>query len=107
LEKPVKSPVFPLNLRQLFQKLKFWNSLDFDRVHLLIISINSLGVAMFFSLGKCFMFPVIRKSTSPLLYNAITIQQCHTFVNGILTKKRPGSSRLVPTLALGQGGKKA
>jgi hypothetical protein len=27
LEKPVKSPVFPLNLRKLFQNLTFWNSL--------------------------------------------------------------------------------
>jgi hypothetical protein len=26
-EKPVKSPGFLLNLRKLFQKLKFWNSL--------------------------------------------------------------------------------
>ncbi|MDR3146888.1 MAG: hypothetical protein LBU00_00760 [Treponema sp.] len=26
-ETPVKSPVFLLNLRKLFQKLKFWNSL--------------------------------------------------------------------------------
>jgi hypothetical protein len=24
-----KSPVFPLNSRKLFQKLKFWNSLDY------------------------------------------------------------------------------
>jgi hypothetical protein len=31
LENPVKSPVFPLNLRKLFQKLKFWNSLDKKR----------------------------------------------------------------------------
>jgi predicted RNA methylase len=29
LEKPVKSPVFPLNSRKLFQKLKFWNSLNY------------------------------------------------------------------------------
>jgi hypothetical protein len=28
LEKPVKSPVFPLNLRKLFQNLTFWNSLE-------------------------------------------------------------------------------
>jgi hypothetical protein len=27
LEKPVKNPVFPVNPRKLFQKLKFWNSL--------------------------------------------------------------------------------
>jgi hypothetical protein len=27
LGKTGKSPVFPLNLRKLFQKLKFWNSL--------------------------------------------------------------------------------
>jgi hypothetical protein len=25
--KPVKNPVFPSNPRELFQKLKFWNSL--------------------------------------------------------------------------------
>jgi 5-methyltetrahydrofolate--homocysteine methyltransferase len=29
LEKPANSPVFPLNLRLLFQKLKFWNSLRY------------------------------------------------------------------------------
>jgi hypothetical protein len=28
LGKPAKSPVFPLNPEKLFQKLKFWNSLD-------------------------------------------------------------------------------
>jgi hypothetical protein len=27
LEKPVKNPVFPVNPRKQFQKLKFWNSL--------------------------------------------------------------------------------
>jgi hypothetical protein len=29
LGKPVKSPVFPLNPGNLFQKLNFWSSLDF------------------------------------------------------------------------------
>jgi hypothetical protein len=29
LEKPAKRPVFLLNLRKLFSKLKFWNSLMF------------------------------------------------------------------------------
>jgi hypothetical protein len=33
LEKPVRNPVFPLNLRKLFQKLKFWNSLTCYEVH--------------------------------------------------------------------------
>jgi hypothetical protein len=32
LGKPVKSPVFPLNLRKLFQKPKFWNSLEYKNV---------------------------------------------------------------------------
>jgi hypothetical protein len=29
LEKPSPGPIFPLNLRRLFQKLKFWNSLAY------------------------------------------------------------------------------
>jgi hypothetical protein len=32
LEKPVKSPVFPLNPEKLFQKLKFWTSLGYFEI---------------------------------------------------------------------------
>jgi hypothetical protein len=31
LEKAAKSPLFPLNLRLLSQKLKFWESLSIDK----------------------------------------------------------------------------
>jgi hypothetical protein len=32
-EKPAKGPIFLLNLRKLFQKLKFWNSFFLQKIN--------------------------------------------------------------------------
>ena len=50
-----KSPVFPLNSRRLFQKLKFWNSLDMKKVDLMLLALALTLLAaglIFFRLAK-------------------------------------------------------